>query len=117
MKAKEYMSRFDNVFLEDIRRESMLPEREGVNGSFVTISSGILSEILREVFVLVEKRGVQLDSGVLSVIREQRDKWRAVCHLIQKKYGDSFLDESVFETAFASLYPDIYAGIRKDFWR
>ena len=78
MKAKEYAE----LLFEDIEKD---------NPDVDQIIIGILSKFMDEVQELAKIRNVKLDSGMISIIKEQSDKWAAFGRIVNKKYGILFI--------------------------
>lgn len=83
MKAKELASRLGN-WIDDGSLED------------------VMFELMKETRNLFENRKCKVDSAFIAVIREQNNKWQAVCRLVPTLPKDMF--EKAFEVYFDKLY-------------
>lgn len=78
MKAIEYFEKFgERIFQEAI------DDKEGKGISDLMIA------FMTETKELMKKRHIQIDRGMVPIIREQNQKWNALCNLFEKKKGAS----------------------------
>lgn len=78
MKAIEYFEKFgERIFQEAIDGK----ESKGI--------SDLMIAFMAETKELMKKRHIQIDRGMVALIREQNQKWNALCNLFEKKKGVS----------------------------
>ena len=90
MKAKEYFQKYD----EPIWKEAHDPAIH-TDGP----TAKLYIDFALEMREIIKTRNVQFDRGVFSIIREQNDKWNAICNMFIKKYGVSPISHDGFATA------------------
>lgn len=60
----------------------------------------------KELYQKKDIRNVSTDDGMLSIIKEQRNRWRSVCFHANKLTGDFFRVEA-FDECFQLVFPEI----------
>lgn len=96
MKAKEYAE----LLFEDFKKAND-------NSDVDQIIIGILSKFMDEVEELAKIRNVKLDSGMISIIKEQSDKWAAFGRIVNKKYGILFIRLDGFKEYMIKHIPEL----------
>lgn len=77
MKAKEYFEKYDKSIVE----EAIQPEVKK-DGAIAQLYIEMFSEMKK----IIEIRHIQNDNSLMSLVREQNDKWNAIERLFIKKY-------------------------------
>ena len=88
MKAVEYFVKYDLAVYAEAHDPEIKP-----NGAMWKL----IVEFSQELKEMAEKRHIQYDRAVLSLIREQNDKWNALVRLFEKKYGVSPIKRDGFK--------------------
>ena len=96
MKAKEYAE----LLFEDIKKANDNSDIDRAIGT-------ILSKFMVEGQELAKVRNVELDSGMISIIKEQSDKWAAFGRIVNKKYGILFIRLDGFKNYVISKIPEL----------
>ena len=122
MKAKEYFARLDGISKEDLFRMAEkcgTPEGEEAwhKWEFFTIAATIIRDLLVEARDIMKARGVERDSAAISVLKEVRQRWEAVCHMIEQKYGLKCFDKHTFNHLLKEKMPELAIMLPPDFWR
>lgn len=95
MKAKEYFEKYDELIIKD-----------QIAGS-VENTKKLIIELSDEVKDICEARHVKYDAAVVSVLKEQNQKWNAICSLYEKKYGVSPLYRNTFTEYWKHFMPEL----------
>ena len=67
----------------------------------------ILLDLSTEVSKICEERKVQRISAVIAVIREQNQKWNALCNILLKLYGTELLIRNGFKNFWLNQMPEL----------
>ena len=95
MKAKEYYEKY-KTGLASADNETYLPA-----------ARGIIVDLLNETKAVMEARHVKFDKGLIPILREQNDKYKAIVRLFEKEYGASPLREDGFELVLENRFPGV----------
>ena len=90
MKAKEYFAKYEEEIMKEATQTEVLTD-----GNIVKLFVEMFSEMKK----IIEVRHIQNDNSLMSLIREQNDKWNAIERLFIKKYGVSPIAHNGFLTA------------------
>ena len=96
MKAQEYAE----LLFEDIKKAKDNSDVDQIIGT-------IFIKFMDEGQELAKKRNVKLDSGMISIIKEQSDKWAAFGRIVNKKYGILFIRLDGFKNYVISKIPEL----------
>lgn len=116
MKAKEYFARLDGISKDDVIRMAKEELGKFQESAFIKTVYGILIDLLREGANIMKERNVQRDDAAVSVIKEIRDKWEAICRMIEQKYGLKSFDKQTFNAFIKDAMPEIAIMLPPDFW-
>ena len=117
MKAKEYFERLSDISLSELQQDAMKGLEEFSKGRFSMIMTAIMIDLFKDIQPIAIARKATSNSALEAVIREQRDKWEAVCRMVEKKYGTQLFSRQTFNHAFQTMYPDTYQLLPNRFWR
>lgn len=90
MKAKEYFAKYEEGIMKEATQTEVLTD-----GNIAKL----YIEMFSEMKTIIEIRHIQNDNSLMSLIREQNDKWNAIERLFIKKYGVSPIAHNGFLTA------------------
>lgn len=90
MKAKEYFAKYEEEIMKEATQTEVLTD-----GNIAKL----YIEMFSEMKTIIEIRHIQNDNSLMSLIREQNDKWNAIERLFIKKYGVSPIAHNGFLTA------------------
>lgn len=85
MKAKEYFKIYEDRILDD-----------AILNDSVEAAKSLLTDMWRELFDIVEKRNIKKNAALVGAIKEQNQKWNAVCNLFEETHGVSLLKRNAF---------------------
>lgn len=74
---------------------------------------GLVSELIDEIKAIAEVRHVQFDRGLLPIMREQNDKYKAIVRMFEKEYGASPIKPDGFEIVLEDLFPGVTKKMRR----
>ena len=95
MKAQEYFDKFETRIIDDMKDDSVNTVLE------------LITDLAEEAVAVCEQRKAQLDKSVVSELKEQNDKWNAICRLFEKKYHGPILKQDMFIRFCKSRIPAI----------
>lgn len=70
--------------------------------------SNLVTDMMLEVKVIATQRKIQRDSALISIFKEQNQKWNALVSLLEKRYGASKIIRngfSIYAESFLSEFP------------
>lgn len=80
----------------------------------IKVVSNVLTKVLSaEVTQLRKARNIKLDSGLIPIYRDQRNKWSSICKIVNKHYDKEYLDTQMFDDGFVELYPSLSSWYTK----
>ena len=85
MKAKEYFKIYEDRILED-----------AVLNNSVEAAKSLLKDMWMELDDIVKKRNVKKIHAVIGAVKEQNQKWNAICNLFEEAYEISPLKRNAF---------------------
>jgi hypothetical protein len=97
MKAKEYYNKYSPKFVA---------KAKSTDGILDTIKEMLL-EFNEEAVNLCDKRHIRRDNAVRAVIKEQNQKWNAVCELFVKGFGASPTLKDGFQIFWEKKMPEL----------
>jgi hypothetical protein len=99
MKAIEHFQQIKNKYVSPvvINRTELIKECIDV----------LHKMIVDEVQEISEKRHCQLNSGMLSIFNEQKNKWRAFTVLILREYNTNVFTENMFDDYIMKMFPEL----------
>ena len=95
MKAKEYYVKY-KAGLVSADDKTYLPA-----------ARGIITELLDETKKVMEARHVKYDKGLIPILREQNDKYKAVVRLFEKESGAAPIRMDGFELVLEKHFPGV----------
>jgi hypothetical protein len=84
MKAKDYFEKYEPRFIADL-----VPDGEDFEEALLKAISDLVVEMNSEIKYVMEKRHCETPKAAVAVIREMNDKWNAIHHMFEKKYGSA----------------------------
>lgn len=90
MKAKEYFAKYEEEIMKEATQTEVLTDGN---------MAKLYIEMFSEMKTIIEIRHIQNDNSLMSLIREQNDKWNAIERLFIKKYGVSPIAHNGFLSA------------------
>ena len=94
MKAKDYFEKYEERIMK------------GNNDSCEAVEE-MLEEFGDETEKLIDDRHIKLVGGMVGVMKEQNQKWNALCNLFAKKYGASVLKRDALKIMWIKNIPDL----------
>ena len=85
MKAKEYFKSYEDRILEDT-----------ILNNSVEAAKDLMKDMWMELDDIVKKRSVQKMAALVGAIKEQNQKWNAICNLFEEAHGVSPLKRNAF---------------------
>lgn len=85
MKAKEYFKIYEDRILED-----------AVLNNSVEAAKDLLKDMWMELDDIVKKRNAKKIPAVIGAVKEQNQKWNAICNLFEEAHGVSPLKRNAF---------------------
>lgn len=86
MKAKKYYERYGQAVLD----EALSPEQK------TEALAELFTAFIREMKEILTERQVKTDRGAVAVIKEQNEKWNALCAIYEKNHGMEILKRNGF---------------------
>ena len=90
MKAKEYFAKYEEEIMKEATQTEVLTDGN---------MAKLYIEMFSEMKTIIGVRHIQNDNSLMSLIREQNDKWNAIERLFIKKYGVSPIAHNGFLSA------------------
>ncbi len=105
MKAADYFREYG----EDVLREAL-------SGDKTDALTKVYLEFVRETKEIIASRNVSTDRGAVAVVKEQNQKWNAMCALYEKKYSADLcpLKRDGFLNSIKTKVPEITAYLIRD---
>lgn len=75
MKAKEYYEKYKTGLVS------------ADDKTYLPAACGIITELLGETKTVMAARHVKYDKGLIPILREQNDKYKAIVRMFEKEYG------------------------------
>ena len=98
MKAKDYYDQYGEAVLQ----ESLTPESAGTEQL-----TKLMVAFVREMKEIITERGVKTDRGAVAVIKEQNEKWNALCALFERNLGRPVLKRNGFAAYIKTEIPGL----------
>ena len=96
MKAKEYYDQYGEAVLAESYHEDHNEEL-----------SRLVLAFMREMKELVEARHIKTDRGTVGIIREQNEKWNALCAIFEKNHGVTPIKRDGFLNLMKAKIPEL----------
>jgi hypothetical protein len=105
MKAIDYFNEYGDAVL-----------RESIAGDEKDAISSLFRAFVREMKEIIYTKGVQTNRAVAAVVKEQNQKWNALCRLYEKKYGEDLtpIKYNGFMNAIKDAIPEICRYLPKE---
>lgn len=95
MKAKDLYAKY---------KDGVMSQEDAV---YIPAVRGLVSDLIGEIKEIAEVRHVQFDRGLLPIMREQNDKYKAIVRMFEKEYGASPIKPDGFEIVLEDLFPGV----------
>ncbi len=95
MKAKDYFEKYAEALISDDHDVS------------VKASVKLVNDMILEINEVMGKRQARFDNALISVIKEQNEKWLALVRMFEKKYGASPLRREGFVDLLERMMPEM----------
>lgn len=99
MKAKEYFEKYETLILTDAS-----------TGEVGHIKQ-LLYDLSGEAQELCKSRKAVTDDAAIAVLKEQDQKWNAICSLYKKKYDSCPVPRNMFKKFWIHLMPELKTRI------
>ena len=99
MKAKEYFAKYEDIM--GIKEEIRVGSDEEKRGKL------LMQDLIDEVDAIIALRHAETDGAIISILKEQNDKWNAICRISEKKYGGSLLLTNGFAHLWEKRIPEL----------
>lgn len=97
MKAKDYYEKYGEAILNEALRD---------DGSIEHLTD-LVGGFLRETKDIIAIRRLKKDRSVVAVIKEQNEKWNALCAIFQKELGQEVLRRNGFMAYMKQEIPEL----------
>lgn len=97
MKAKDYFEQFGKLVYEECAYEEQETKQ----------LAKLIGAFLREMKETMEARHVKTDRGCVATIKEQNEKWNALCAIFEKEYGQEVLKRNGFMVYMEENMPEM----------
>ncbi|WP_407450030.1 hypothetical protein [Fibrobacter sp.] len=94
MKAKDYFEKYEERIMKK-------------DADSIKALEDMVEEFCIETEKLIEDRHIKLVGGMVGVMKEQNQKWNALCNLFVKKHGTSVLKRDVLKNSWIENMPDL----------
>ena len=101
MKAKEYYEKYKLDILSVDQ------------GKYIPATQNFIQELFAEMQTISKARNVRFDRGLISIMKEQNDKYKAVVRLFEKEFGASPLRLDGFEMILERRFPGVLEKMKK----
>ena len=94
MKAKDYFEKYEERIMKK-------------DAHSIKALEDMVEEFCVETEKLIKDRHIKLVGGMVGVMKEQNQKWNALCNLFVKKHGISVLKRDVLKNSWIKNMPDL----------
>lgn len=94
MKAKDYFEKYEERIMKK-------------DADTAKACEDMVEEFCAETEKLIEDRHIKLIGGMVGVMKEQNQKWNALCNLFVKKHGFSVLKRDALKNLWIKNMPDL----------
>jgi hypothetical protein len=85
--------------------------KKGNYSDFKTLMANVWYELTyKDVNELIIARNVKLDSGLIAILKDQRNKYKSICNIVN--FHHDLLSVSDFDDVIRLSYPNIYDWYR-----
>lgn len=105
MKAQEY---YDKYFA-DLKYNADYSNFDEVNEKLIKSAGDMFRDFSKEYREMYSKRKPKTFSGIVSIIKEQNDKWNSVATKVNAKFGEKVIKRNViWNEVLCRTYPHLF---------